>query len=217
MTPSEMSPMAGMYIHIARRSNLILPYQVNPHAGSWMTPIGTPFLGGGCGTTGAMPRPLLVFIAVLITAPFEGFHISASHAHRSLSSTKHTALSPAANIPRQLISNKCLQSTMSPESVPTDNYSSAEDQTLWDFPTYEDSPATKTKLKPSDRGGPSPLIVIFCNLPLFQGPTPQKVRTTKFEAMSQLQSWNRVPCNGTIFNNDYTNVNSILTFQLYQA
>ena len=38
MTPREMSPMAGIYINIARRSNLVLPHQVDPHAGKWMTP-----------------------------------------------------------------------------------------------------------------------------------------------------------------------------------
>ena len=38
MTPREMSPMAGIYINIARRSNLVLPHQVDAHAGKWMTP-----------------------------------------------------------------------------------------------------------------------------------------------------------------------------------
>ena len=38
MKPREMSPMAGIYINITRRSNLILPPQVDPHAGKWMTP-----------------------------------------------------------------------------------------------------------------------------------------------------------------------------------
>ena len=38
MTPREMSPMAGIYINIARRSDLVLPQQVDPHAGKWLTP-----------------------------------------------------------------------------------------------------------------------------------------------------------------------------------
>ena len=38
MIPREMSPMAGIYINIARRSNLVLPQQVDPHAGKWLTP-----------------------------------------------------------------------------------------------------------------------------------------------------------------------------------
>ena len=38
MTPREMSPMAGIYINIARRSNPVLPHQVDAHAGKWMTP-----------------------------------------------------------------------------------------------------------------------------------------------------------------------------------
>lgn len=37
MTPREMSPMAGIYINIARRSDLVLPQQVDPHAGKWLT------------------------------------------------------------------------------------------------------------------------------------------------------------------------------------
>ena len=31
MTPKETSPMAGIYVNIARRSNLVPPPQVDPH------------------------------------------------------------------------------------------------------------------------------------------------------------------------------------------
>ena len=37
MMPREMATMAGIYVNIARRSNLVLPNQVDQHAGKWMT------------------------------------------------------------------------------------------------------------------------------------------------------------------------------------
>ena len=56
----------------------------------------------------------------------------------------------------------------------------------------------------------------FYRIMLNEAHRMRNVRATQFKATLQFNTRRRIACNGTIFNNDYTDVGAILTFLRYQ-